>query len=726
MFKIGVILNEIEMQRYGHANFLAKIKGIFPSSYLFISFTSVNINELFENEGRLLFDLDSLFISTNSCNDIYVNKILMTHSEQIYDFLARNKGLYWGYQKKNANLKTRVLPQLYEFCSKQDDDKVSSDGVIEIKKNYQNDALLLYPRNVEQEHINLQCKNNSFRHHVYRAYIIPDNEGAYYPLLVDNTYAEERILLARAVSSSIERLVVSTIIIDWEEQEDLLVNIISYITEGIPYLAFIGTVEANSEFSFLISNATLSKIAFSSWENTLLIPKSFQNLYNIYIFSPEIEESEIDIFWNQIKYNKKNLKIYSLKSIDHGEELVMKQYSNYSSVDLIKDSIELWLTTKFEIGHMWNRSFWISFDTLIMMRQTGMKYDIYLDDIFSDIKVNHLKDGRSYDGLIGCTVGLYQLLYYFKPNGFQIQMTWDWIVNKLDDISIFEKQSFLIMCWKLKLVKDFNSSLKQRYIVMLNEVYESIRTNDYITEIDECRRIEICLMKEISPEFYIKMLLENQDESGKWVNVSRTAYVIIILLTNYYSIKSISRQYIVDITYSIERAIMFLRSNFNEEKGNCNNDMLSTVRFMYAYDIYNKVLGHSTTDFFETIKANEINTDYTEIMSNSVYKISELFNMISSQKEHEKQLLREISELKSTQNEIKKKKIKANARFRILFIFFVFISTMFVMLVGYIIFNTNELPNILHEIGSITNIVVAFFISLFLEGLLEKATKRKD
>ncbi len=84
------------------------------------------------------------------------------------------------------------------------------------------------------------CRENDFKAHVYRAVLAPKNEAAYEAVLEDRSYGgSRRLMLANRSSLYGERVVVSTIAVDWEGHWRLLENIVRYITEGMPRVALI-------------------------------------------------------------------------------------------------------------------------------------------------------------------------------------------------------------------------------------------------------------------------------------------------------------------------------------------------------------------------------------------------------------------------------------------------------------------------------------------------------
>ena len=131
MIRVAVIENESELQRYGHANVVDKLRKAVSSKlnnelmrdsssleigseFIFNSFTSANIGQLFNNVENGLMSFDGLFISTNAFSDLEILSIVRKNKELICSFIDAGKGVFIGYQKK-LNIETRY----YEPANKE-------------------------------------------------------------------------------------------------------------------------------------------------------------------------------------------------------------------------------------------------------------------------------------------------------------------------------------------------------------------------------------------------------------------------------------------------------------------------------------------------------------------------------------------------------------------------------------------------------------------------------
>ena len=476
-----------------------------------------------------------------------------------------------------------------------------------------------------------------------------------------------------------ERIIISTIAIDWEFHENLLINIITYITEGVPKVAFIDNVgKRHDDFDFLLTSVKLSKISHVIYDDISKIRKDLWNVHNIYIFSPDWKENEIINFLNNFKLdiqnnnvrNKSYIRVYYFKQIEN--ILTLTQYSNFSTIDLIIDSSVLWINSMFN-GCMWGNSFWITYDILSMMTDIGFDVETYLTPIFKDIK-KHYSD-FSYDGVIGATCGLLELILQLdnkyesgliKENFTEkdFKGIFNWIIDKYDSLSIYDKQTAILTLNKCynRILQESEQNIKDsKYIEIINHICNKLDNDDLLitnySEIEICRNLSInlaCNNKDVKINELLANLKNYQSLSGKWTNIGRTAHVLIFLLKNISELKNC-----VDININIDdmiyNGILFLRSEYNWKLANWDDDIQASAKSIHAIGLYNDYYKYSTQDFFKTleIEGDKIySATVIHNVSESIRKLrqqsNEMLLKIDEYIEREKKQQKDLSELKQT------------------------------------------------------------------------------
>ncbi|MBK9043198.1 MAG: hypothetical protein IPN97_08425 [Saprospiraceae bacterium] len=621
MYRVAVIQNESEMLRSGFTNLIPKLNGIKRlSQYSFELFNVVNIQKLFEEGDKNLKYFDSLIVTTNATSDKTVLTILQKNKNLISDFISSGKGIFIGSQKKlsipdsdfdstkDAG-KTNFLPALYDFFTveRPKKEKDSGEGNISIN-NKQEHILLQYPTIVTAELTKKHCERNEFKKHFYRSHIVPTSSGSYLPIFEDTSYDSPKtreLLMINLVPQNGERIIVSTIAIDWEFHENLLTNIITYVTEGLPKVAFIDNANIkHGDFDFLLTTAKLSKIPHVIYDSVKSIRKELFNKHNTYIFSPDWKEKDITDFLKDINSSNGNVigkksyvRVYYFKQID--KILTLTQYSNFSTIDLITDSSVEWVNSKYE-NKMWNSSFWVTYDILIMFYEIGVDIGTYIAPILKDIR-KHYAD-FSYDGVTGATCGLIELLLLIEKKypkeltkeGYSsedIKGMLKWLTDKFSTQSTYDKQTVILTLHKYHY--EIISSNKfgidaQKYSDLLYEVKAS-PSSDYshfeeYSEIDLCRSISVCLVcgeKENEILELLRQLKRIQNPSGKWTNTVRTAHALVFLLNNFKVLKEIPNSD-VSIDDLIYNGILYLRSEYNW-KNHWDNDIQATAKSNSCY-----------------------------------------------------------------------------------------------------------------------------------------------
>jgi len=642
MYRVAIIQNESETIRSGYANVIGKLSQIpLLASYSMELFNVVNIDRLFKSGDNNIQHYDSIVITTNATSDKYILDKLRSHKDDIEAFLLRGKGIFIASQKKLSTScindsgdkgRTTFLPDIYDFFTIQRPKEEKDSGEGNISFNSTTSVLLNYPNKVSCEETICHCKNNEFKRHFYRSYIVPLTKGVYESVLIDDSYENvpNRCLLAtNLVPQNGERIVISTIALDWEFHVNLLTNIIVYITEGQPKVAFVGLPHNKvNDYDYLLSSAKLSKIAYKAYDSIKTIDSTLLGIHNTYIFSPNYTKPEIEEFIttvnSRVGYNiKQYIRIYYFEHI--GNSLALVQYSNFSSIDILIDNAILWLTSKFD-GRMWNNSFWASYDILIMMNETGVSPEPYIVNILDDIK-KHYTD-NNYDGVVGATCGLLEILLIWQEKyphvlagasivHSDIQQTINWLLSKFPSQSNYDKQTIISTLHKYNsLILKLGLSVNIPDENDLKQQLDNTSINDFskITELDICRLIEWHIIQNNTDGINncLIQLKNRQNVGGKWVNIRRTATILVSLLSN---IKSLSYNDILDDM--IYNGILFLRSSYNWKFSNWDNDIQATAKALHAIGLYNSIYKYSTQDFFKTL----------EVESDTVYAASVVLNV---------------------------------------------------------------------------------------------------
>ncbi len=517
VYNIAVILNESGLLRNTYSNIVPNlmtvmrseetVKSRFRNRYYFTSFTRNNINELFdENSLNYLFNFDALFVCTNSTNDNEVLDRISDNKVLIEKYINDGHGLFMGSQKRLSEKKEVVhfLPDAISFRYIIRPEQKSSEGEICVF-----DKASVLVKDTSAEEINSICHNNRFKDHLYRSYIVPNFDEMFDDILVDKD-DNRRKLLVRVRS---QKVVFSTISLDYEEQNTLLKNIILYITEGVSHIGFFcninkGEFDFSDKFNSILLDAKLNKLQITIYDSLSITPSVLDK--SIYVISPYFTMEEVRDFWHQVQKDAPitdtNLKKLVYVNDSDLTENIFTEFRNYNEMDVKLHYALQWVgetlainTEKKNIKEKakadnkevkWGTSFWETYDTMVFFYETykayGDKYINVLSSYGSAFLEQHLSHYRSsgqeelgsYDGMLNCSCALLEMFELF-------------------DLSSLQKQN--------------NDFIKYNEEETLNYIKQYIANDDYLADM-EMVIISLCNIKRYEVSNNLAYLYEKKDE----------------------------------------------------------------------------------------------------------------------------------------------------------------------------------------------------------------------
>lgn len=668
MYRVAVIQNGIEMQHSGYVDAIPmykKFSCIGRDKAEFTRFSGVNIHELFSQGEKYLHDYDALILGTNATSDDDVYNVLLEESTKkiLNSFIEKGKGFLICSQKKfkpkqekstspeykvildtkddnflqNLNdtgkgeltftpikisRSTKIrkrsssfLPARYEYVidERPSNENSSNDGAKIFKRSFSLDqkCLVSLPHIITDVMINNHCCNNSFQKHYYRDIISPVYDSAYQPVIVDYHGDSTRNLLMIAVPQKKERIVISTMALDWASHEELLENIVNYLTRGIPHTAFIHKYNYdNHEMKLLTIDAELSKIGnieYCSIENYL------KNIlwHSLVVFSPAFDETEVSHTWKKVKEGNPFTKAYHYRTVD--DELVLVKYSNNTYIEQQKMDVLAWLNSK-RGKKLWDNSLWKSYDVVKLLYSIGgdncsaiinlvVEAIIHKDD---NNKSHYKKDG-SYDGVLAPSCGVLEILYW-SENEKYYNKTKKYLSDKFGELTSIHNKMFIIRSFYHcndsdihKLIEGFSLNSSTSYSDMI--------------DLDLCLNAEIAIIlhiysqnnKNSNKQWMINVLSElcsRQLQSGKWDSLSNTATILIFLLQHMKNLKEILNgateiDLLNKINILIDRGITSIKTAYSPQKFNWENNIVTTAKSLLALYLYDINSGYQSKDFLK-------------------------------------------------------------------------------------------------------------------------------
>lgn len=669
MYRIAVVQNGVEVQHSGYVDAIPMYKRFAPigrEKAEFTRFSGVNIRDLFNSGEKYIMDFDALILGTNATSDDDVYNVLLEEQSRklLSTFIESGKGLLICSQKKyqskpndNANTAfkidldaknedfmrilddtgkgelyysisevhssyvskqriSNILPSHYEYIvDERPSGESSRDGhlslVEEDRTTLNQRCIFSLPHKITEETLKRHCNTNSFQQHYYRDIIIPVYNSAYQSVIVDTSGDYERNLLMVAVPQKRERIVISTMALDWAGHEELLENIINYLTRGIPHTAFVHKNDySNSEMKILTLDAELSKVGnmeYCSIED-YLVNVSWHSLV---VFSPDFSESEVSGVWQSIKQKNKFTKVYHYRMV--ADELVLVKYSNNTYIEQQKMDVLAWLNSK-RGKRLWDNSFWKTYDVARLLytikdTQCPSVVEQIIEAIIGkdDKNKEHYKENGSYDGVLAPTCGVMEILHWanYKEH---YDRTRSYLLQKYREEDSAHNKMFII--------RSFYRT-QDPAITMLIGAFSFDSTTSFPDMID----LDVCLYAEIAIILYkysknnstlnkqmivnaLNELLSRQMQNGKWDSLSNTATILIFLLQHLKDLQQIlkdsaGRELLSKVKEKVDRGIAAIKTAYSPKQFNWENNIVTTANALLSLYLYDESSGYKSKDFLK-------------------------------------------------------------------------------------------------------------------------------
>ena len=667
MFQVAIIVNENEVAHSAFADTVAILKrpvGLGDQklqTYRFGVFDKYNVHRLFVREGEhYLANFDSLIIATNATNNLEVLSVLRANAKPIEDFLRNGRGILVCSQKKLSQKvaagddTTGFLPDRYEYSLYDRPEVSSADG--SITEAEPTDRIFRYPNAVTDDLVEYHCTNNSFMVHRYRSYIVPRHPSQYLALLTDvksppvdkalrATLDLSRALLLRTGSNT-ERLVVTSMALDWAGHEELLENILIYITEGTGQIAVLrrrGSHFRKAMDSYVI-RARAAKIPVREYFD--VEPSRVMELHHrTVIVSAAFSTHEVEQMWaGMTSINVKSTDLYHMTPDESTGGFQLSRRSHHSALDGISVSAGAWVGRSF-IPSLWGRSIWTYNYVLPMMVDLGIDIAPYLPFVFADIK-KHIPQAisplASYDNVTNASTQMLEVLNVaflrtaFTPDHRQGQPSpqelFDgcatWILRKLLGARAQPHRDRLYMLNSLSRVSYLNSvdeKVRLQIWESAKGTLDTYRANTYrlcgTVELTQVLELALMVGVEGAPSesdhsgditSILSVLRSRQGPDGEWRNISETGEVTLSLIRLAQQHPRLADNY--DATESILQGVGFLLRDFDLRLGNWQDDINATAKAAHALALFDKHSGLSASDFFVDIQARIVLRADTETL----------------------------------------------------------------------------------------------------------------
>jgi hypothetical protein len=765
MYRVAVVQNQSESLRAGYADVARNLRSqLRMPDYEFTAFDGSNIEALFESASpHCLVTHDALFVSTNAASDEKTRAALERNVTSVDQFLRSGKGVYLGYQKKMSAGSGKapasaLLPSPYGVAmnNRPSTEADSSAGAISIADRSSHAVgsflLLNSPYEVNEELLMTHCRENDFKAHLYRAVLIPTNEAAFDTVLQDQSYDEpRRLMLVNRSSIAGERVVVSTVAVDWENHRRLLENIIRYITEGVPRVALIARPQtADLGFDFIRSTAKLLRVTNRQY-TALSVPEALARIHDVYVVSAKWPQDAVEEFWRTVRGPTPQTiqpaasfrRLYHLGDPARGCTSLTR-YVNYTSIDVVVNDALLWLEQHFKDG-FWAGGFWNTHDVLAMMDGLELNASPYLPSVLRDIEP-HLRPG-GYDAVMGPSCGLLSLLNRLSikydselvAGGFDVErraQIASWILDNHENQSDIARQVAaralfgkggepVLTTLRAKGREDDIASLRGIVRKGLNLSNERVSS---LSEIDLVRLVQLTYSVPALESVLaaaIAELKKRQNDTGLWGSVGRTASIVTSML------EIDAAPWITaddpEWNEAVTRAVEALRGSYSDELSSCGGIIQDTAMSVHALGLYRSRYDVESQELFETVEADARSSQRSSSVGRARIDLGELFARELGREVMLRELQREVEETRRRAFTDSQTLTRARRKAAVFQTFAGASSlVLLALLISLWLSQRNALISVLASTGSLLGLVIGAIIAVPVTILLSPSAKTSN
>lgn len=608
-YRVALVQNESEMLRYGWADIRPLLANI---DYSWISFTSEHIADLFVE--LKLGRYDAIVIATNAYNDELVRRTFQSSENKsiVQAFLQDGGGIYVSFQSRLAvdiDAGLEFLPNRAEikFTNRTE---AGTEGHLIIPRDYSEHFLFRSPSVISIDEVVSQCLHNEFVKSLYRGYLILPDENIYDEILIDDAYPTRRPLIVCSRSDFNGRIVVASIPLDWQSHQHLLENVIHFVVRGQPHIAIIEKQGTTTfDFKYLTSNLEVTKVPFNKYtQNSLDFGKIPFNIHNTVILDPawtldELRDSNYSKF---LEHFESGARLFFFGAINANSPVV-SYVGGLRSVHLILPSSVAWLRSQYQ-GGRWGGSFWQTYDVLDAFHRLGISISEYRSEVLDGIEKSIING--SYMEVMGATCAMLKLQYWFEGvANTRFRTTMNWIRSKYPDSSFYEQASAIdtlndVGC---PLPPDETASFRSKAVTIFASLDNELRIYRFAKTLLSCGYVD-------DSQKMCRKLAKFQSDSGTWINTTRTASMLTLLLDLQAKIERSDPL----IDEMIFRGITALKSRYDHRNGNWGSDVPATAKSLQVVVQFERRVSLPIDELIQILQRFEITSHRFEVIDTAI------------------------------------------------------------------------------------------------------------
>jgi hypothetical protein len=435
-YRVAVVQNENELLRYSYADCRHILT---ESDYSVSYFTAENIGEL----EQKLPDLNSLVIATNACNDDLIRQWFSGSGDKIMAQITNNNmGLFVLFQMALSDSRsTGHYPFLlndYEVTGQKLVSGDKSAGEF-LSRRHEKHLLMQHPYNIDIRNIQAHCLNNPNVPGLCWGYL-KDYSATHYNNLIEYRVpgGEPVTLLVATGETSGSRIVVSSLVLDWQRHDELFTNCVTYVTEG-PYPVALLRKRGEDSFEMDLAEHVLrdekipiaahSLVSLDQWDGRSI-------LYGGVLLDPAWPVPDTDKFAVTLTSQADYPPVYFFGRLSSGQTYAAN-LSPENTYQAIARTAQLWLETQYRQG-LWDNSFWATVDVLAFLVQMGIDTGPYRDVVMTQVS-KHLQPDGSYDDVFGATCAAINVMSWLNIKDDRYANALKWVQDRLPDQNLYNR-----------------------------------------------------------------------------------------------------------------------------------------------------------------------------------------------------------------------------------------------------------------------------------------------
>ncbi|MDQ1144198.1 hypothetical protein QE429_001025 [Bacillus sp. SORGH_AS 510] len=547
MQKIALIQNQVYMSYASKSDIRPLLATLGYDSSQVNLYTAHNIKKLKNDLDS--GEIDAVVFSSNSLSEKSIKAEVATEIfiNSFSDFLNQGKGCLILHQlnsiPKNSGEQGAAfdfLPMKSPKVVKRENEDVTKGELIKSRMT-ETHPLFTFPNTVSVEALKEYCIQKKGLYWHYLDYV----ESADWDVLLhdETEHYSRRPLLIATRESSKYRVVISSLNLDWQREEILLKNLLTFVREG----------KCNTA---VIKDKTYNSMAFEFFLKTL---DALNYRYKLYDFSDDIDE-----FKNQIEQGTHSIVVLGPTYLDEDhlekkewiqeieaflyplisdgkikyigiepDEKNLKQFfvagREKSALRILQDT-EIKLHRVLQQKKLIDDSFWSSVDTLKVHSKIKPAFTIFTEDsvnpIFTHTNKNLVEDA-AYNGLLVPTSALLWLrASYLGTDAEETRKTVRWMKDALLSGQEVEVECVIALNSMLELEIETEFTTEQLTRLVSNKElsgYNEIEIVPYIKA--------AILLKDIDKiKQFISTLESKKNEEKLWIDISISANIVNLLL----------------------------------------------------------------------------------------------------------------------------------------------------------------------------------------------------